>query len=216
MNRRSFIKTSAMAGAGLAFMKASSRMAWAFSQSSGLGLTLFGQPLRGVGGPSGIPVAMPDAAAAPVTGALHYSLNIGQFQDLLHPNLGLTTLWGYSPALGLAEGAYPTRHLGGIIVAQKGVPIQLTFTNKLPANHILPVDTGAFFPDASSAFGRNNGAMNAACTHLHGGFVPWISDGGPMAWFTPDGGYGPSAQSGSFNIYKLLNPSLLPGQAEIY
>lgn len=214
MNRRAFVKTTAMAGAGLAFMK-SARMAWAFSQSSGLRLTLFGQPFRGVG-PGGIPVALPDPTPAPVTGALHYSLKIGQFADMLHPNLGPTTLWGYSPAVALAEGPYPTRHLGGIIVAEKGVPIQLTFTNNLPPNHILPVDTSAFFPDASSAFGRHNNAMNAACTHLHGGFVPWISDGGPMSWFTPDGGYGPSAQSGSFNIYKLLNPNLNPGQAEIY
>ena len=28
--------------------------------------------------------------------------------------------------------------------------------------------------------------------HLHGGFVPWTSDGGPFAWWDPDGHKGPS------------------------
>ncbi len=28
--------------------------------------------------------------------------------------------------------------------------------------------------------------------HLHGGFVPWPSDGGPFHWFAPDGTHGPS------------------------
>src|SRR5947209_16680943 len=126
--------------------------AYAFYQSGGL--AKFAQPFRGVG-PGGIPVALPDVAAAPVTGALHYSLNIGQYTDTLHPALGPTTLWGYSPASALGEGAYPTRHLGGIIVAQKGVPIQLTFTNNLPPTHILPVDVSSVamavggFPDAT-------------------------------------------------------------------
>ena len=31
-----------------------------------------------------------------------------------------------------------------------------------------------------------DGAANRAVPHLHGGFTPWSSDGGPMAWFTPN------------------------------
>jgi spore coat protein A len=85
---------------------------------------------------------------APVTGVTHYSLTIAQLADQLHPALGLTTLWGYNPAVALGGGAQPQRHLGGIIVAQRGVPIQITFTNALPPKHILPVDTSANFPDA--------------------------------------------------------------------
>jgi spore coat protein A, manganese oxidase len=205
--RRKFLARTAAVGAALAvpwYFDTSS--AFAFYQSTGL--QKFIQPLRGVG-PGGIPVALPDASPAPVTGATHYSFNIGQFTDQLHPSLSPTTLWGYSPAVALKEGAYPTRHLGGIIVAQKGTPIQITFTNKLPSKHILPVDTSANFPDAKKY-------QNMATTHLHGGFVPWISDGGPMSWFTPDGTYGPSVPSAAGNIYKLLNPNLQPGQAEYY
>ncbi len=216
MNRRTFMQATAGAAAFLA----ARRYAYAFYQSSPL--AKFVQPMRGVG-PGGIPVALPDGTAAPVTGATHYTFRIGQFTDQLHPALGLTNLWGYSPAAALGEGAYPTRHLGGIIVAQRGVPIQLTFTNNLPPTHILPVDVTNMamavggFPDAAAKFGGNG--FNAACVHLHGGFVPWISDGGPMAWFTPagsGGNYGPSIANANNNFYKLLNPGLLPGQAEYY
>src|SRR5436309_2793757 len=186
LNRRQFLAYTLAAGAALGVpWYFTTGEVFAFYQSTRL--RKFVQPLRGVG-PGGIPVAAPDAFKAPVTGATHYSFTIGQFTDQLHPNLGPTTLWGYKPAVALGGGAQPQKHLGGIIVAQRGVPIQLTFTNTLPAKHILPVDTSANFTDAQKR-------QNAAVTHLHGGFVPWISDGGPMAWFTPDGKYGPSVQS---------------------
>jgi spore coat protein A len=42
--------------------------------------------------------------------------------------------------------------------------------------------------------------------------VPWVSDGGPYHWFDPYGNYGPSING----IQKLLNPSLAPGQFEIF
>ena len=216
LNRRRFMQVSA----GAAAFMAARRRAYAFYQSSPL--QKFAQPMRSVG-PGGIPVALPDGTAAPVTGAVHYSFNIGQYTDQLHPMLGPTTLWGYSPSQALGEGAFPKRHLGGIIVAQRGVPIQLTFTNNLPPNHILPVDISDLamavggFPDAAAKFGGDG--YNAACVHCHGGLVPWISDGGPMAWFTPassGGEYGPSIANASVNFYKLLNPGLQPGQAEYY
>jgi hypothetical protein len=48
MNRRDFIKTSALVGAGVAFYELGApEKALAFAQSSGLGLTLFSQALRG-------------------------------------------------------------------------------------------------------------------------------------------------------------------------
>jgi spore coat protein A len=207
ITRRRFLAGTVAAGAALAVpWYSDTRAALAFYQSARL--RKFIQPLRSVG-PGGIPVAAPDAFPAPVTGAAHYSLTIEQFTDQLHPDLGPTTLWGYRPSVPLGGGAQPQRHLGGLIVAQRGVPIQVTFTNALPPRHILPVDTSAAFSDARRR-------QNAAVTHLHGGQVPWTSDGGPMAWFTPDGEYGPSAQSAAGNIYKLLNPGLQPGQGEHY
>lgn len=217
-----------MAGTGLVLAKGlglRESTTQAFYQSPA-GIKKFIQSFRGVG-PGGIPVALPDPTPAPVTGAVHYSMFIMEYQDQLHPSFAnKTTLWGYSPALALGEGAYPQRHLGGIIVAQKGVPIQLTFTNLLPNRHILPVDVSTAmpggFPEAASNFGgtiTKPGGPNAASTHLHGGFVPWISDGGPMAWFTPASGsskYGPSIANTTTNYFKLLNPGLLAGQAEYY
>jgi spore coat protein A len=207
INRRQFLKVAAAAGAALAVpWYFDTGSAFAFYQS--MGLQKFIRPLRGVG-PGGIPVAVADSFPAPVTGVTHYSLTIGQFTDQLHPDLDPTTLWGYNPAVALGGGSQPQRHLGGIIVAQRGVPIQLTFTNTLPPKHILPVDISANFPDAL----KN---QNMTTTHLHGGLVPWISDGGPFSWFTPDGQYGPSIQSAAGNFYKLLNPDLKAGQAEYY
>lgn len=206
MNRRQFLKGAAAVGAALAVpWYFHPRSALAFYQSAGL--EKFIQPLRGVG-PGGIPVAAPDAFAAPVTGVTHYSIRIAQFTDQVHPNLGPTTFWGYNPAVALGGGVQPQRHLGGIIVAQRGQPIQLTFTNTLPPKHILPVDTSGMFSDAQDR-------QNSAVTHLHGGFVPWVSDGGPFAWYTPDGRYGASIVTAKGkNLYTLLNPGLLPGQAE--
>jgi spore coat protein A, manganese oxidase len=206
ITRRHFLAGAVAAGAALAVpWYVDPRRALAFYQSTGL--QKFTQPLRGVG-PGGILVAAPDAFPAPVTGVIHYSLTIAQFTDQLHPTLSPTTLWGYQPDVPLGGGTQPQRHLGGIIVAQRGAPIQITFTNTLPPKHILPVDTSTNFPDAQ--------LQNATTTHLHGGLVPWISDGGPFSWFTPDGQYGPSVQSAKGNIYQLLNPGLKPGQAEYY
>jgi spore coat protein A len=207
ITRRQFMAGTVVAGAALAVpWYFDTGSAFAFYQSKGL--QKFVQPLRGVG-PGGIPVAAPDAFKAPVTGVTHYSLTIAQFRDQLHPSLSPTKLWGYNPVVPLGGGAQPQRHLGGIFVAQRGKPIQITFTNTLPSKHILPVDTSANFPDAKLR-------QNATTTHLHGGFTPWISDGGPFSWFTPDGQYGPSVQSAAGNLYQLLNPGLQPGQAEYY
>ena len=209
-SRRRMLQMAAWTSAGLVMAGKwtfDAPAAYAFYQSPA-GLQKFIQPLRGVG-PGGIPVAIPDGYPTPVTGAIHYSLNISQYTDILHPMLGPTTLWGYSPAVALGEGSYPQRHLGGIIVAEKGEPIQLTFTNKLPKQHILPVDT--------TIMGVAGQPNNRTAVHLHGGFVPWISDGGPFHSFDTDGDYGESvSDNDDGDIYKLLNPELQPDQAEYY
>jgi len=176
------------------------------------GIAKYKTTLRGVGGATGIPVAAPNGVSA--NGATHYSLDIGEFTDTLHPSLGPTTLWGFQPSAELFGG--PTkRHLAGILVAQKGSPIQLTITNRLPAAHTLPVDVSTpaigGFTDALGRFGGSG--HNAVSTHLHGGFVPWPSDGGPLAWVTPGGNSGSSFMR---DYMRLLNPALLPGQAEYY
>lgn len=198
--RREFIKTTITVGAGLALYGGfGPENAWAFYQTNKTPLweTVF----RGVG-PGAIPVAAPDPFPAPVTGVTHYTLNISQFTDKVHPTLGQTTLWGYDPTLPLGGGIQPQKHLGGIIVAQKGVPIQITFNNNLPPQHIIPVDTSIMGAD---------GAQNRTAVHLHGGLTPWISDGGPYSWWAPDGSHGVS-----FLNNQVLNPGAAPNQAEYF
>ena len=176
--------------------------AWGFYQTTPQTTPLWKTAFRGVG-PGGIPVAAADVVTAPITGVTHYTLDINQFTDRVHPNPNFdpTTLWGYNPSFPLGGGTQPQKHLGGIIVAQKGVPIQITFNNNLPPTHIIPVDT--------SIDGANL-AQNRAAVHLHGGFVPWISDGGPHSWFTRDGSRGPSF------LNNILNPFASANQAEYY
>jgi spore coat protein A len=212
ITRRQFLMMGAAFGAAL-FVPAE----WlpcvqtvnAFYQS--VGLLKFAQPLRGVG-PGAIPVAVPDGTRSWANGKIvanHYTIDINQYQDTLHPDLGPTTLWGYNPrnALGV-DGEPEQKHLGGIIVTQKDTPVQITFQNNLPNQHILPVD-----PSIMGAMGQGD---NRTAVHLHGGEVPWTSDGGPFSWFDPSGNYGPSAMKGSQNLFKILNPDLQPGQAEYY
>ena len=191
-DRRRFLKTGMLAGAAFAtYGLLKPGTSWAFYQTPST--PLWRTAFRGVGA-GGIPLAVPDGTAS--TGAAHYSLSMGEFTDQEHPSLGPTTFWGYDPA-----GSSGARHLGGIIVAQKDQPIQLTFTNNLPSRHIIPVDR---------TIDGANSADNRAVTHLHGGFVPWVSDGGPHAWFAPDGSKGMSYVDAG------INTSLAPNQAEYY
>jgi len=194
MKRRQFIQ----AGAGAAAFLAARRAAFAFYQSPAT-IPLFGTSLRGIGT---IGVAAPDLSPAPVTGVTHYTINIDQFQDAgVCPALGPTTLRGFNPTRLLA--GQNNRHLGGILVGQKGVPIQLTFRNNLPGGlHIIPNDL--------SILGANQG-NNRTAIHFHGGLVPWISDGGPFDWWDPAGNHGLS-----FLNNQVLNPGAALNEAEYY
>lgn len=170
-------------------------------------LQKYAQELRGVG-PGGIPVAVPNGTKKYLGGAVkadHYTIDINQYTDQLHPALPVTTLWGYNPENALGVTGIPTqKHLGGIIVAQRGTPVQITFKNNLPNAHILPVDPTIMGAD---------GAQNRTSVHLHGGLVPWTSDGGPYAWWDPQGNKGES-----FLNNKVLRPGekVAKNEAEYY
>jgi spore coat protein A len=200
LSRRSFLRNSAVAGAGLV-------LPWKYAMQQATAATLspnlrkWIQPLRGLG-PAGIPVAQ--GMSDPVfPGATLYQITAGEFEDQLHPDLPPTKLWGYWDTTNPVP-----RHLGAIMVNRKNVPSRVRFTNTLPTRHILPVDNTV--PGAELA-------QNRIVTHLHGGFVPWISDGGPFAWFTPAGVHGPSFLNGPGSVFDNIpgNP-ILPGQADYY
>jgi len=185
--RREFLELAAATGVATIFP-------WqrAYAETQSPMLRKFIQMLPGLG-PAGIPVASPTS----YLGADYYQLVAGEYTQQLHPQLPHPTrLWGYADA---TTGMH--RHLGPVIVAQRGTPVRLSVTNYLPPVHPLPIDSsisGAELPP------------NRMAVHLHGGHVPWISDGGPFSWFGADGTYGPSAVSvpdmgvpapGTFNYY---------------
>jgi len=200
ITKRQFIGMTATAAAAYLPWRFTGGVAYAFAQSPTT-IPLFGTDLRGIGT---IGVAAADPTPAPVTGVTHYTININQFADQITPTgsgLGPTTLRGFNPTRLLA--GQNNRHLGGILVAHKGTPIQLTFTNTIPGGqHIIPNDLT--IPGAN--LGNNRTAV-----HFHGGFVPWISDGGPFDWWDPSGNRG-----SSFLNNQVLNPSAAPNQAEFY
>lgn len=175
MNRRQFIRSGVLVGGGIL---SSQRRAYALCQSPTLQLGK--TRLRGAG-PGGIPVAAPNHFPAPVTGVTHYTINIQEFEDRLHPHLGPDRLRGFHPELPPGGGVQHARRLGGIIVAQKGVPVQITFRNNLSPGHILPVDT---------TIEGAGGAQNRTAVHLHFGLAPWNTDGGPFDSWALDGTHG--------------------------
>src|SRR6516165_7029119 len=148
--RRRFIKIAALSGAALALP----RFARAVANSNQL--TKWIQPIRGLrfpgggGDPNGIPVisGIPDPVFNSVnTPTTLNQITVGEFTDQLHPQLGLTRLWGYRDTLDPVP-----RHLGGVIIAARGTPNRLRFTNTLPARHILPIDRT--IPGANQADNR--------------------------------------------------------------
>ena len=66
------------------------------------------------------------------------------------------------------------------MLADQGRPVRFTFTSALPESHILPYDTSIPSP------GNGGTRQDRAAVHLHGGLVPWPSDGGPFHWQCPD------------------------------
>jgi spore coat protein A, manganese oxidase len=207
--RREFVKRTAVAGAGVALLtKFAVPSARALNNSPALQKWI--QPLRGLG-PTGIPVlsSINDPVYNTLTNPCQlFRVTVGEFLDQLHPSLPPTRLWGYWDT----TNAVP-RHLGGVIAITRGTAARIRFTNVLPARHILPVDIT--LPGA-------NLAQNRIATHIHGGLVPWISDGGPYDWWTPgcpDYSQGLSFLNGPGGLFDNLGPFGMPmvnGQADYY
>ena len=137
-------------------------------------------------------VTNPDGSPV-FAGSDYYEIGLKDYKQQMNSDLPPTTLRGY---VDLAPGSDDNPHyLGPLIIAKRGVPVRLKFTNQLPtsdkpgANLWLPVDTtamgagqGPSYPDYAG-----NYTENRATIHLHGGATPWISDGTPHQWITPKG-----------------------------
>lgn len=185
LTRRQFIKGAAGVGIGAALPFGFPRRAYPYAQSPTT-IRKFIVALPGLGPTAKneigqyIPVATPDKTKYP--GTDFYRIVMSQYKELMHPDLpGPTTLWGYADATNLLQ---PKPHLpdfkylGGVIVATMKRPVRIDFVNMLPPMHPLPVDNT--IPGAETRQMQNRTAV-----HLHGGLVPWTSDGGPFAWTTP-------------------------------
>src|SRR5215216_4734611 len=109
-------------------------------------------------------VALPIPVKARPVGANTYHITLRQTQQTLHPRLGKTTVWGYD------DGRHGPLYPGPTIEVQRGIPTTVSYTNRLPKKHLLPVDT-SIVPEGD--------ATVRALTHLHGGFVSGADDGNP-------------------------------------
>jgi FtsP/CotA-like multicopper oxidase with cupredoxin domain len=152
-----------------------------------------------------IPVATPDTTT--FTGSDYYEIELIEYVEKMHTDLGPTTLRGYRQT---NMGGTPIHYLGPMIIAQRDRPVRVKFTNNLPTgaggNLFIPVDTSymgaGIGPDGANSFTQNRSSL-----HLHGGNTPWISDGTPHQWFTPAGETTSYPQGvGVHNVPDMPNP----------
>jgi FtsP/CotA-like multicopper oxidase with cupredoxin domain len=184
---------------------------------AGTGMRKFVDSLPGLGSANAndlgqyIPVAIPDKTSFP--GSDYYEIQLGQYTEKLHKDLPATKLRGYRQTNTSDPTVRKFSYLGPTIVAQKGRPVRVKFTNSLPTgsggNLFIPVDTtvmgAGMGPD-----GMNMYTQNRATLHLHGGNTPWISDGTMHQWITPAGELTPYPQGVSVqNVPDMTQP--VPG-----
>ena len=160
-----------------------------------------------------IPIAAPQILAG-FPADDYYEIALVEYREQMHRDLppvvgiwpnqtGGTKLRGYVQEVnGVAVG--PPHYLGPLIIATKGKPVRIKFTNRLPVGAagklFLPVDTtimgagmgpltAAGAPCDPAAAGATCASYtdNRATLHLHGGLPPWISDGTAHQWITPAG-----------------------------
>jgi spore coat protein A len=118
----------------------------------------------------------PRITAADQPGAI-IRVNMCECRQKVHRDLPPTTVWGYN-------GIWP----GPTIEVRRGCPLQVDWQNKLPARHLLPIDTTLHGAESTLPAVRT-------VVHLHGAAVDPDSDGYPEAWFTAHGETGPQFKS---------------------
>jgi spore coat protein A, manganese oxidase len=166
ISRRRLLQYGAAASAALALPWVTQPLV--ASAAMGGKLTKYVEPLPLPG--NGLVMATP-------SGANQYAFMQREISRQLHPQLPPTPLWAYDDGSGLAGQA---GSFGMVVVAQKGTPVGVSYTNNLPYTYPgwIPVDTRL----------TPLGDQVRVMTHLHEGFVAADSDGNPAV--TPDG-FGP-------------------------
>ena len=188
VTRREFVKVSTIAGAGLMLARGRAYANWGAQSPP---LKLFTHPLRTLGQMAPATKVGGYASGSGYPAVDYYEITMREFLDRLHPDIVADTkLWGYGNKADASSGF---KHLGGAVIANRGTAVRVRFFNDLPASHFLPVDNTVPAVDSATAMLENRAAV-----HLHGGHVPWISDGGPFHWFTPNGTTGASVPPGGW------------------
>ncbi|MBI5304754.1 MAG: multicopper oxidase domain-containing protein [Chloroflexi bacterium] len=172
-----------------------------------------------------IPIGEPDACTYSGQVADCYVIELREYTEKMHSDLPPTRLRGYVQVRNGVD-VTPIHYLGPTIVAQRDRPVRITFRNRLPTgaggNLFLPVDSTVMgagegpldrigLPGVKESF-----TQNRATLHLHGGLIPWISDGTAHQWTTPSG---ESTQYPSgvsvYNVPDMPNPGRTAAQGEL-
>ena len=199
MDRRIFLKTGGLLAGGAAGGLWTHRAAQA-AMATSPPIPKFVAQIRRVG--VDIPFSTTAGPSSLGENVDYYKFTTREFTDQILPgSFAATRLWGYTQ-----EGQNP-RHLGGLILARRNRPVHVRFTNQLPTTHFLPVDR--------TVMGAQSGPDNRTAVHLHGGKVPWVSDGGPKTWFSSADAGGSNATGPEFAAQQAALPSP-PGSADYY
>lgn len=186
-NRRDFLKTGAIAGAGALFAKGGFQKAVAgqkrrrdnsytmYSYGATPPLDKWTEQLI-----AAIPVAAKTNNWRYSLWADYYEIDMKGGRWQFHTQLPVTspkkfTTWGYG------SSNFFIGYLGPTIEAKKGKPVVVKFANLLPEFHPVQQAIDPTVPEVE-IYGIMPGGR--ATPHLHGGLVPPQYDGHPHSWFT--------------------------------
>ena len=114
----------------------------------------------------------------------------------------MTTIWGYGQPLDMV-GGLPATYPGPTFVAQRGVPVDIKWKNKLPKTYTYPNGPTAHLLAVDPTLHMAKPAKTTGIptvVHLHGGHTESASDGLPEAWFTQN-----DRETGPFYVKKTYH-----------
>jgi len=152
------------------------------------------------------PIYQPTNVYDPVTGAVirqEYTVDMTEFtEQVLPPGFAATKVWGYGGNVvqipGTTTSGYFRYSPGPTFEATRGVPVQVTWQNKITTTNMFAVDPTLHWanpndmmmpmpPVTAPAFPPGYPLAQSPAPlvpHLHGGEVQSHYDGHPEAWFT--------------------------------
>lgn len=173
------------------------------------------------------PIYEPTIVSDPLTGAesQNYTIDITEFQQQILPApLPTTKVWGYGGMIknSSGESSYFHNAPGATFESIRGIPVNVTWKNKLTGDHMFPVDPTLHWanpnkmsmmpmepwPTYPLGFSEAQHSVPLVA-HLHGGEVQSSSDGHPEAWITADGKTGPAFSSSQFTYPNEQLPTTL-------